>query len=207
MSNDAVSNDARPHPGSGHGAVVIALAAPLRDVTITRSGDRETLRQEDLQASYERGRLEGERALGEQLVKQRAEVMELQTGVLASLRGAVPQVTRECERALVSLALEAAQKLVCGLPVSAEMIEAAIKEACAAVEDSAEFTVQLHPDDLALLQRTNSPLLLPQGGGERIQFQSAAQITRGGCLVQTRFGVIDGRRETRVELLQKAFQP
>src|SRR6187551_2203406 len=108
------------------------FAAPLRDVNIARSGDRETLRQEDLQASYERGRLEGERALSEQLVKQRAEVMELQTGVLASLRGAVPQVTRECERALVSLALEAAQKLVCGLPVSAEMVEAAIKEACAA---------------------------------------------------------------------------
>lgn len=185
----------------------LQFAAPLREVKIARSGDRETLRQEDLQASYERGRLEGERALGEQLVKQRAEVMELQTGVLASLRGVVPQVTRECERALVSLALEVAQKLVCGLPISAEMIEAAIKEACAAVEDSAEFTVQLHPDDLALLQRTNSPLLLPQGGEERIHFHCAAQITRGGCLVQTRFGVIDGRRETRMELLQKALQP
>ena len=185
----------------------VQFAAPLRDVNIARSGERETLLQEDLQASYERGRLEGERALSEQLIQQRAEVMELQTGVLASLRGAVPQVTRECERALVSLALEAAQKLVCGLPISAEMIEAAIKEACAAVEDSAEFTVQLHPDDLALLQRTNSPLLLPQGGEERIHFHSATQITRGGCLVQTRFGVIDGRRETRMELLRKALRP
>jgi flagellar assembly protein FliH len=185
----------------------IQFAAPLREVQLARSGDREALRQQDLQASYERGRLEGERALGEQLVQQRAEVMELQTGVLASLRGAVPQVVRDCERALVALALEAAQKLICGLPVSAELIEAAIKEACAAVEDSAEFTVQLHPEDLALLQRTNSPLLLPQGGAERIQFHSAAQITRGGCVVQTRFGVIDGRRETRSELLQKAFQP
>ena len=130
----------------------LQFAAPLRDVTIVRSGDRETLRQQDLQASYDRGRLEGERALGEQLVQQRAEVMELQTGVLASLRGAVPQVTRDCERALVALALEAAQKLVSGLPISAEMIEATIKEACAAVEDSAEFTVQLHAEDLALLQ-------------------------------------------------------
>ena len=185
----------------------LQFAAPLRDVTLARSGERETLRQQDLQASYERGRLEGERALGEQLVKQRAEVMELQTGVLASLRGAVPQVTRECERALVSLALEAAQKLVCGLPISAEMIEASIKEACAAVEDSADFTVQLHPEDLALLQRTNSPLLLPQGGEDRIHFHGSSQVSRGGCLVQTRFGVIDARRETRLELLQKALQP
>jgi flagellar assembly protein FliH len=185
----------------------IQLAAPLRDVKLARSGDREALRQQDLQASFERGRQEGERALGEQLIRQRAEVMELQTGVLASLRGAVPQVTRECERALVTLALEAAQKLVCGLPISVEMIEAAIKEACAAVEDSAEFSVQLHPEDLALLQRTNSPLLLPQGGEDRIHFHSSAQVTRGGCVVQTRFGVIDARRETRSNLLRKALQP
>jgi hypothetical protein len=61
----------------------IQLAAPLRDVKLARSGDREALRQQDLQASFERGRQEGERALGEQLIRQRAEVKELQTGVLA----------------------------------------------------------------------------------------------------------------------------
>lgn len=185
----------------------VTFSAPPRDVKLVRSGDREALRQQDLQASYERGRLEGERALSEQLVQQRAEVMELQTGVLASLRDAVPQVARDCERALVTLALEAAQRLVSGLPISAEMIEAAVKEACAEVEDTAEFTVQLHADDLALLQRTNSPLLLPQGGHERIHFQTSAQVTRGGCVVQTRFGVIDARRETRFELLQKVLAP
>ena len=183
----------------------IRLAAPLREVKLARSGDRETLRREDIQAGYERGRIDGERALGEQLIRQRAEVMELQTGVLTSLRQAVPQVMRDCERALVILALEAAQKLVSGLPVSPEMIEAAVKEACAGVEDSAEFTVQLHPDDLALLQRTNSPLLLPQGGREQIHFQASAQVTRGGCLVQTRFGVVDARRETKMELLRNAL--
>ena len=185
----------------------VKFTAPLREVKIARSGERETLRQQDLQASYERGRIEGERALSEQLVRQRAEVMELQTGVLASLREAVPQVTRDCERALVTLALEAAQRLVSGLPVSAEMIEASVKEACAEVEDAAEFTVQLHAEDLALLQRTNSPLLLPQGGSERIHFQASSQVTRGGCVVQTRFGVIDARRETRFEVLQKALAP
>ena len=181
--------------------------APLRDVKLSRAGDRDTLHQQDLQASYERGRLEGERALGEQLVRQRAEVMELQTGVLASLRDAVPQVARECERALVTLALEAAQRFVSGLPITSELIEATVKEACAEVEDTAEFTVQLHPEDLALLQRTNSPLLLPQGGNERIHFQTSAQVTRGGCVVQTRFGVIDARRETRFEILQKVLAP
>jgi len=185
----------------------IPLTATLRDVKIARSGDREVLRSADIQASYERGRLDGERALSEQLVRQRAEVMELQTGLLAALREAIPQVARDGERALVALALEAAQKLVSGLPVSGELIEASVREAIAQVEDTAEFTVQLHPEDLALLERTNSPLLLPQGGQERIRFQPSTHVSRGGCVVQTRFGVIDNRRETKVELLQKAVTP
>src|SRR5215213_2337418 len=117
----------------------VRFHAPVREIQIVRSGDRGTLRQQDLQASFEKGRLEGERALSEQLVRQRAELMELQTGVLAALRDSVPQAARSCERALVTLALEAAQRLVFGLPVSAELVEAAVKEACAQVEDTANF--------------------------------------------------------------------
>ena len=183
------------------------FALPLRDVKLARSGDRETLRQQDLDASYERGRIEGERRLSEQLIQQRAELMELQTGVLSSLQQSVPQVVRETERALIALALEAAQKLVAGLPISPEMMEGVIHEACAAVEDTADLSVLLHPDDLAMLERTNSPVLLPKGGQERLHFQSSSQVTRGGCIVQTHFGVLDARRETKAGMLEKTLLP
>jgi len=183
----------------------IKFPALVRDVKLVRSGTADALLQQDLKACFELGRIEGERSLSAQLVQQRAEVMELQTGVLSALRDAVPQVIRECERALVELAVEAAQRLIGGLPVSQEMIETAVKEACSQVEDSAELNVQLHPDDLALLEKVNSPLLLPQGGKDKITFHGSAQVTRGGCMVHTRFGVIDARRETKVELLKAAL--
>lgn len=183
----------------------IRFTAAPRDVRIVRAGTREELFRQDLKASFERGRREGERSLSAQLVQQRAEVMELQTGVLSALRETIPQVARDCERVLVTLAIEAAQRLVGGLPISPEMVEASVKEACAQVEDSAELNVQLHPDDLALLEKVNSPLLLPQGGKDRIHFHASAQVTRGGCMVHTHFGVVDGRRETKIELLKNAL--
>ena len=185
----------------------LQFALPLRDVKLARSGDRETLRQQDLDASFERGRIEGERRLSEQLIQQRAELMELQTGVLSSLQQSVPQVVRETERALVALALQAAQKLVAGLPISPEMMEGVIHEACAAVEDTADLSVLLHADDLALLERANSPVLLPKGGHERLHFQSSSQVTRGGCIVQTHFGMLDARRETKAGMLEKTLLP
>jgi flagellar assembly protein FliH len=103
------------------------------------------------------------------------------------------------------LAVEAAQRLIGGLPVTTEMVGAVVREALAQVEDTAEITVLLHADDLALLQK-HTPSSPPAAvGGPQVQFHSSQEVTRGGCLVQTRFGVVDGRRETKVELLKRTL--
>ena len=36
-------------------------------------------------------------------------------------------------------------------------------------------------------------------------FSTSADVTRGGCIVQTRFGVVDARREIKLEQLRKAL--
>lgn len=38
-----------------------------------------------------------------------------------------------------------------------------------------------------------------------LRFAGSSEVTRGGCLVQTRFGVIDARRETKVEQIRQAL--
>ncbi len=157
-------------------------------------------------AAYERGLAEGEKSLSEQLLRQRTELLQLQNGVLTSLRQAVPQVVRQSESALVQLALEVARKLVDGLPISAEMVEAAVRSALAQVEESAEFDIYLHAEDLALLQRCNLPLLLPGTGHEAMAFHPSPEVTRGGCLVRTRFGVVDAQRETKLDLIRRSLE-
>jgi flagellar assembly protein FliH len=191
----------------------ISFTQVPRDIRLSWSGREverppgEELAQAREQATYERGLADGEKRLSEQLLRQRAEVLELQNGVLASLRGAVPQVIRQTEAALIELALEIAQKLVDDLPISAAMVEAAVRSALAQAEECAEILVQLHADDLALLQQANSPVLLPGPGREPIRFQVSSEVSRGGCLVQTRFGVIDSQRETKLDLIRQSLRP
>ena len=187
----------------------IRLTAPLRNVRLATNGlgkrnpDADQKQRDEV--IFEKGRVAGERALSEQLVAQRAELLELQQGVFESLRQAVPRVVHDCEQALVSLALEAARKLVAGLPIDAEMLEASVREALTQVEQSSEFTVLLHPEDLTLLQKMNSPLVSLTDGMERIRFRNSREISRGGCMVQTKFGFIDARRETKFEALEKSL--
>lgn len=159
--------------------------------------------EERVRLAYERGRLEGERALSEQLVRQRQETSQLVEGVVASLRGAVMEVVRETEQEVVGLALEVARKIVCDMPVSVEAVEASVQEALGQVESGAEVQVYLHAEDLELMRVGGSGLMEEGEGGVQLHFHSSPEVTRGGCVVRTRFGTIDGRRETKFDQLRK----
>lgn len=185
----------------------LRFSTTLREVRVARPQE-DSVRQRELieKEAFERGKREGEKALSEQLLRQRSDLLQLQQGVLQSLKDLLPEISKECEKTLVAVALEAAQRFVGGLPITSEMIEAMVREALARVQESSEFTVMLHAEDLELLQHVNSPMLLAEVGGNRIRFVAGREVTRGGCIVQTRFGTIDARRETKMELLKKSLE-
>jgi flagellar assembly protein FliH len=188
----------------------IRLTKPVPDFRLLRTaspGPGGTSAPEPEQAAYERGRRDGEKALSEQLVQQRTELLQLHQGVVESLRAVVPQLTRETEEALIELALQAARRVVAGMPIEAKAIEAVVREAVNQVEDTTEISIQLNPDDLALLRKHQSPILqgLPETGP--IRFTHSAEVTRGGCVVHTRFGLLDARRETKIEQLRHSLTP
>jgi flagellar assembly protein FliH len=156
-----------------------------------------------LEQKFQEGIEAGRKSLGEQLMQQRADLLEVQNGVLRSLQNSLPEVMRDCERALVGLAFDTAQRVVGELPLTGELVESAVKTALAELKGSVEYTVRLHPEDLALLERNQSGVLPSSGAGE-IQFAADAGVSRGGCVVQTRFGMIDARRETKFERVREA---
>lgn len=186
----------------------IPFRRPLRDarllLQVPAQDWREHVQERELTA-YQRGQQDGERSLSEQLLEQRNEMSELQRGVVESLRGSLPQILVEAQSALIKLALESAQKVIAGLPINPEIVEAVVREALRQVEETAEITIQLNPEDLALLRKHQSPILQGVPDAGPLRFISSAEVTRGGCLVQTRFGLIDARRETKLSQLRQAL--
>jgi len=178
--------------------VRLVKPAPAQNAAVDDAAERE-------KAAYERGRHEGEIALREQLIAQRNEMAALLNGVIGSLQKTIPQLVHESESALIQLALESAQKIVAGMPVNPKLVESVVREALQQVEDTAEVVIQLHPEDLALLQKHKSDVLKPAPNSKPLQFSSSADVTRGGCLLRTRFGIIDARRETKFDQLREAL--
>jgi flagellar assembly protein FliH len=187
----------------------IPFISVLSDVRLVKPAPAQSTAVDDaaelVKAAYERGRRDGEIALREQLIAQRNEMAALLNGVIGSLQKTVPQLVHESETALIQLALESAQKIVAGMPVNPKLVESVVREALQQVEDTAEVVIQLHPDDLALLQKHKSDVLKPPPNSKPLQFSSSAEVTRGGCLLRTRFGIIDARRETKFDQLREAL--
>lgn len=183
----------------------INLPQPLYDVRLSGSPRPAPVATADPrieQEAYAHGRAEGEAAARTEFERQKAEFAALQNGILSSLKNSVGQVARECEGTLVALALEVARKMVAGLPINQSQVEASVREALEEVENKTAVRVQLHAEDLALLQDADSPLLRPASGSEQVTFEVSDTVSRGGCMVQTSFGTIDGRRETKFEVLR-----
>jgi flagellar assembly protein FliH len=189
-------------------AETITFPQPLQDVRLLAGAPTQDWQQflrEREQAAFEEGRRAGETALNEQLLQQRNDTVELQRGILTSLRNTLPKVAHEAETALIDLAFESAQKIVAGLPVDLAMVEHTVREALRQAEDTAEIVIQLHPEDLALLRQHQSDVLNGSPETGPLRFIHSAEISRGGCVIQTRFGLIDARRETKIEQLRQSL--
>jgi flagellar biosynthesis/type III secretory pathway protein FliH len=186
----------------------IFFQQPLREVTLLASAPsdnwQELLRARE-EAAYQRARADAEAHFREQMTRQNVEIAELQQGILTSLNSAISLVIKESETAVITLALEAARRVVADVPIEKELVEAVVCDALRQAENSAEVLVRLHPEDLALLRKRSSTLLdgVPDKGP--LRFVAASEVSRGGCLVQTELGVIDARREVKFEQLAQAL--
>jgi flagellar biosynthesis/type III secretory pathway protein FliH len=164
------------------------------------------------QAGYQRGR---EEAVGEyeaQINHLRAELEQKNAadlpGILGKIEtevnGSLNQRLQSLESELVEFATEAAIRLVNGLPISTKIVESSIQDALSHCENDAEVAVYLNPEDLKLLKEAGSDLLADSPHQRRVRYLKDEEVSRGGCLVETNCGLIDGRRETREQLLREA---
>jgi flagellar assembly protein FliH len=110
------------------------------------------------------------------------------------------------ERGLVQLTVEAVSKIVGGLPITVDMIEASLRETLGSALGTPVVRVLLHPEDLALLESAGTTGMRSICAGRGIRLESDPSVDRGGCLVETEAGTVDGRRSSRVASFRQALE-
>lgn len=191
----------------------IALAQQEAQRLISEARARvEEVRQQAHREGYTAGQRAGLEA-SHDLIDSRAEeiaavkVQDRLRTILPAVQEAVIELQRERDRwlaawesAAVRLAAAMAEKIVRSeLQNRPELAAGTIREALQLAAGAPDINVRLHPEDLRQLQAF---------GGEIVQRLSAVgrgtlvpdeRISRGGCVIETRHGVIDAQVETQLE--------
>jgi flagellar assembly protein FliH len=209
-----------PQLGADIGQAFGQAEGSLKDIRIADESSPlhqiEVVPMEDLklseQAAYERGKKDAEASLQEQLELMKTEYAAKQDQELAGffkqiqedLGDQVPRMLQSLEKHVVNLAADIATKIVAGIPVDKSMVETVVKDALAKAEKDTDVVVLLNEADLTLLTQANSELLERTHGSSEVVFKASPEVSRGGCLLETRYGTVDARIETKASVLKKA---
>lgn len=161
------------------------------------------LEQEAFQKGLEEGRSQG-MSEGRQRIEPLAKALEEACRKLEQNRGFL---LWDCEKALVQLAVSVARCILhrevsTDPGVIGKMVAHALKE----VELNDILNLNIHPEDWDVLNEIGlvgeeSGLSLPRG----IQIVRDESVGRGGCLIQSETGTIDGRLDEQLSAILARF--
>lgn len=154
--------------------------------------------EEGFQQGYEEG-----------LRRGLAEQSELSSRLAALLQGVVgdtEELIRDLEDQVVELALAVAEKVIAReVRTDREVVIEVVRAALAEVHDVTELRIRVHPDDLDLVE-PRWQQMLPRYVSERSELVPDELVERGGVVVESRIGHVDGQLKTRLSQVVNTFQ-
>lgn len=183
---------------------IIKFGQELRGVDVTfhgpailSAGELDQL----LQARFSEGWEAGQKSLSAQLVQQRSDLLQVQNGVIASLKKAVAGVVAETEAVLAELTFTSVCRIVGQTAVTKEMVSETVTESLSGIASNCVFEIRLHPEDLQMFQDLQGDF----GLSKEVLLVADNALERGDCCVRTRFGLVDARRSTKLQNLATEF--
>ena len=158
---------------------------------------------DDLRAAcaeaFERGRAEGRREAEGPLRNAAAALQRATEAVKAESRRAAETRRRECVRLSMAIARRVAMAELRARP---EIIESVVGHLLAEAGEKGVTVLRLNPADAALLKRLPSGAALEKAG---LTLRAHDEIEPGGCVAETRFGLVDARIATRLDEMAAAL--
>ena len=110
------------------------------------------------------------------------------------------------ETSLLQLAIQVARKIIGEeLRLAPEQVVSIAREALRSAPHGRNLVLQVHPDDEAAVRGQLSRLQKSLAGSRQIEVTSNAAVARGGCLIESDFGIVDAQLETQLDVMSRAL--
>jgi flagellar assembly protein FliH len=156
-----------------------------------------------LKAAFHAGSDAARASADQQMVEFRADMEQLSDGALGRIDGMEDILLAQIREALPALSLEIARRLLAGFEPPPEVIERLWREALEQLYPEREgLELVLCPRDAELLGELNPEWRARYPG---LRLTPDPSLSRGDCLVRSRFGLIDARQATKLRGLEHAL--
>ncbi|MBI5067657.1 MAG: flagellar assembly protein FliH [Deltaproteobacteria bacterium] len=143
----------------------------------------------------------------EQAAEARREALARVAQAVEMLRTQASWLAEQARADALEIGFQVARRVLeSELRTSPEPLFALVKSALRRTGDSRRVSIRLSPADAAELQSPAGQAAVEGIGAARIEIQADATLQPGDCVVDTDFGQIDGRLETRLGELRRALE-
>jgi type III secretion protein L len=127
---------------------------------------------------------------------------------LARAKMQAGMIIAQAEKEILDLALKIAAKIIgTDLERDPDVLAHIVANAIEAARSSKAMVVRVNPEDGKRLRERAPRLMELIGRTVDIVIKDDADVEKGGCIIQTEFGVIDGQLRTQYEMLRNLLMP
>jgi flagellar biosynthesis/type III secretory pathway protein FliH len=172
------------------------------DILATARAEADAIREAARQEGFEAGYVAGLGAANEYL----APSVQALAAAHAALGDERTRVGDDVERHAVDLAVRIADKaLGASLELRPELVVDVVRGSLRRLLERDRVIVLVHPDDLEILRAATAELKGSLGGIGELDVQAERRVARGGAIVRTATGEVDGRLDTQLERARGAM--
>ena len=161
------------------------------------------MKREAAAQGYSDGKAEGLKAAQEQCQEYLERIAEL------ARRAAIDSesMIRSAEKELAALAMEIAAKVIQReVQTDPTIVLSMVENALGKVGEGHAVRIIVHPEDAELVRSKWSELRGVVAFGDNWEIVGDDRMERGGCIVETRGGLVDSRIETQLAEISDAFE-
>ena len=179
-------------------------AAPPEDAPLSESGDAPGPSEEELRRmlgeSFDKGVAEGREQAGETLDN----ACRTLSVAIAEVGGLKERIIRESEEDLLRLAIMVAKQIVQQeISQDRKILAQFVTEATRGITDRDELVICFNPEDCRIVSANRHLYLAGIDEKRQVTIKPDDSVPAGGCVVETRTGLVDARVEAQLSEIFK----
>ena len=154
-------------------------------------------------SAYQKGFTDGERKGREEGVQEIKPATELLQDWVRMIQSEKEELIRRYEKDVVELAFQIGEKVLAReIQTQPEAVIDSVRAGLQKIVNAEDVTLRVNPEDMKILETVQEELAKELTKGGPLHLQTDDSVSRGGCVLDTENGILDGQLDNQLDRLR-----